>query len=275
MSPCDSEVLLSIKDIMAADINQPAPESEPTRYEPRDQRFGPYLLMPRHRVLAEIAAPRTVTRYRYDVVALYDDVPAFLATDAVKLVTVPISKFDGSGAPTPPAVIRSTLGRSTFLLPTKLFEEIPEEIPAGQSHVEMTIAYDWKHKDWFAEVSVQPMPAVAGGVKRYKLGYGLKPNEADAHWPSYHAIESMLDRTYKSANKVITFDTEFLNALTRAIGTRAITVHLNGRTGGMRIEPTGEVDDDYGIHAVGLLMPITEDDDHDWDLTERCRGGAC
>lgn len=273
---------MSIHQVLADSVNEEPTEVTRPQDDPRTRTYGPYLLMPRHRVLGEASLPTVVAGLRYGRVALYggNGNPSLLATDGRRLVMVPISTFDVNGSPTQPEAIGDELGAATFLLPAHLFLDLPFELAAGQSHVELSISYNHQEQSWVADVQQRPMPQLAE-QHRYRLEDGFEPQPADARWPTPTAISKVLRRGREEATKVITFDTTFLRQLTAAIGTRDVSLHLHGRTGIIRVEPAGETEDDYGVHAIGLMMPMAFADDELADELERrqpkrlCDGGAC
>jgi hypothetical protein len=224
--------------------------------------FGPYYLLPSYRALAYCVGKSNHGNLDFDRVLLYAETGHLVAASNQRIMASPICELTNGELEDPVSLDEHDfdLGPCTFILPTKLFEALPQELRRGQSHLELTIALDGKR--WLAHVEESPLPNPKTS-RTYVLEDGIYPDPHECNIPTSPGIAHMMALANEESSRIVTFDTDHLIRMCEAMGTRKVRVFTHGRTGVIRLEAAP--DDESGFDpftqcSVGLLMPW-----HDWE----------
>jgi hypothetical protein len=245
------------EELEAEDAKSPEPEPEvdPTF-------FGPYYLLPSYRALAHCVGKQNHGNLDFNRVLLYADSGQFVAASNQRIMVSPVCELTDRGLEEPDSLneLDFDLGPCTFILPTKLFEVLPQELARGQSHLQLTIETDGKR--WVAHVEESPLPNRKTS-RSYVLEEGIYPDPFECKIPTAPGIAHMLALANEESSRIVTFDTDHLIRMCEAMGTRKVRVFTHGRTGVIRLEAASEDEssfDPFTQCSVGLLMPW-----HDWE----------
>ncbi len=258
-----TDISTNIGDSIIRGAEPPAKPAATQQAPQARTRYGPYFLLPSYRALAECAGQRKHGSLDFNRVLLFADTGQLLACDNARMIVAPISEVGESGAPLDPVPLDHygyEVGPCTFILPIALFENLPQELAPGQSHLELTIDFDGKQ--WVATVMEAPLPNPKTH-RSYALKHGLHPDPKKVGIPTSPGIAQVLALAQEESTRVLTIDTEHLYRLCAAMGSRVVRFYTHGRTGILRLEPTSADPnsiDPYYKYSVGLLMPWT-----DWD----------